>query len=213
MGKPERLLSLLASLGFGLAATCCVILWFHYEPKRNFDNVAFVAPVVGDVTVGMLALTLFGGPLHVIFDLSLFFVQACPPCRIGGYFDKHCPSAHNKCWLWIGAHVAFFITMAALSLAIDVALVRASIADGDGNDEDITTNVKHYSFLLMYLMEVFVANFVVFPLGSFTMFTGVLGCCGRIPGLGGRPYQVRKHKRMLERQAKQGAKIANKCSI
>jgi hypothetical protein len=164
---------------------------------------------MGNVTVGALALLLFSGPLHVIFDLSIYFVQACPPCRVGGFFDNYLPAAHQRCWLWIGAHVAFFITIAALSLAINVMFIRASIADGDGNDQDITTTPEHYSFLLLYLLEIFVSNFVAFPIGTFTVFSGVLGC-GRIPGLGGRPYQVRKHQRMLERQAKLEAKKTKK---
>lgn len=201
LGKRERTLNLLATLAFGLAATCCVVLWFDNNPNRNFDNVAFPLPFYGDVTVGMLALILFGGPLHVMFDLSLYFVQACPPCRTGGIFDKYLPDAHQKCWLWIGAHVAFLITIASLSLAINVMLVRASIADGDGSSGNISTNLKHYHFVLLYMVEVVVANFVVFPIGTFTMFSGVLGC-GVIPGIGGRPYQVRKHQLMLERQAK-----------
>lgn len=203
LGTPERVMNLIASLAFGLAATCSVVLWFHYEETRDFNNVAFSVPGTNtNVTVGMLALVLFGGPLHVLFDLSVYFVQACPPCRVGGVFNSF-PTAFQKCWLWIGAHVAFLITAASFSLAINVMLIRASINDGDGNDEDITTRPEHYTFMLLYLLEVFVANFIVFPIGTFTMFSGVLGCCGRIPGLGGRPYQVRKHQRTLERKALQ----------
>ena len=42
LGRRERIFNLLSSLAFGLAATCCVILWFYYQgDKRNFDNVAF----------------------------------------------------------------------------------------------------------------------------------------------------------------------------
>jgi hypothetical protein len=202
LGPTERVMNLVASLAFGLSATCCVFLWFHYEEERDFNNVAFTVPGVDkNVTVGMLALIFCGGPLHVVFDLSIYFLQACPPCRAGGIFASF-PTC-QKFWLWLGAHMAFLVTIASLSLAINTMLVRASIADGDGDDEDITTRPQHYSFMLMYLLEVVVANFVVFPIGTFTMFSGVLGC-GKIPGLGGRPYQVRKHERMLERQAKIG---------
>jgi len=203
LGKRERIMNLLSSLAFGLAATCCVVLWFHYEEDRDFDNVAFNFFGYYPITVGMLALLLFGGPLHVMFDLGLFFIQACPPCRAGGIFDQYLPAAHQKCWLWLGAHVAFLITTASLSLAITVMLIRASIED-DGTDEDITADLQSYSFLLLYVLEVVVANFVVFPLGTFIMFSGVLGC-GKVPGIGGRPYQEKKHQAMLERQRKAGA--------
>jgi hypothetical protein len=147
----------------------------------------------------MLALLLFSGPLHVIFDLSIYFLQACPPCRPGGFFETHnFPNFCQRFWLWVGTHLAFLITIASLALAVNVMLIRASF-NADGDDQDITFNYKHYSFLLLYCLEVFVANFVVFPIGTLTVFSGVLGCCGRIPGLGGRPYQVRAHQRRLER--------------
>jgi hypothetical protein len=199
LGKHERVMNLISSLAFGLAATCGVVLWFHYEEDRNFNRV-LVRLFGVDVTTGMLALLLFSGPLHVIFDLGIFFLQACPPCRAGGFFDKTCPSPHQKIWLWLGAHLAFLVTVGALSLAINVMIIRASIED-DGDDGDVTTDIRHYWFLLYYVLEVVVANFVVFPLGTFTMFSGILGC-GRVPGIGGRPYQVRKYERLMARKQK-----------
>lgn len=204
LGRRERVLNLLSSLAFGLAATCSVVLWFYYEEDRNFDNVAFSCLGYYDVTVGMLALLLFSGPLHVMFDLGLFFLQACPPCRTGGLFERW--PALSKVGLWAGAHLAFLITTASLSLAILVMIIRASIAENDGNDENVATDPKHYSFLLLYLLEVFLANFVVFPMGTFTVFSGVLGCNGRLPGIGGRPYQVRKHQALVKRQRRKNQK-------
>lgn len=191
----------MASLAFGLAATCSVVLWFHYEENRTFDNLAFTIPLLRyDVSVGMLALLLFSGPLHVVFDLSIYFLQACPPCRVNGLFEQYnFPAWHQQCWLWLGTHVAFLVTVGSMALAVNVALIRASIAD-DGDGVDITYKVQHYDFMLLYMLEVVVANFVVFPMGTFTVFSGVLGCCGRIPGLGGRPYQVRRHQRFLDSQ-------------
>jgi hypothetical protein len=69
--------------------------------------------------------------------------------------------------------------------------------------------------MLYYLLEIVVANFIAFPIGTFTMFSGVLGCCGRIPGLGGRPYQVRKHQRrqQLEEKRKQQQQLVELQSI
>jgi hypothetical protein len=197
LGSSERIVNLLASLAFGLAATCLVVLWFFYEDERDFDDVAFSIFGYMDVTVGMLALMLFSGPLHVLFDLSMYFLQACPPCRVDGFFDRHFPSAHQTFWLWIGKHLAFLITAASMALAFTVMLIRASV-DSGGDGDDISLHVKSYDFLLLYLLEIFVSNFVAFPIGTFTVFSGVLGCCGRLPGLGGRPYQVRKHQRMLD---------------
>jgi hypothetical protein len=135
LGSSERIVNLLASLAFGLAATCLVVLWFFYEDERDFDDVAFSIFGYMDVTVGMLALMLFSGPLHVLFDLSMYFLQACPPCRVDGFFDRHFPSAHQTFWLWIGKHLAFLITAASMALAFTVMLIRASVdSGGDGDD-------------------------------------------------------------------------------
>lgn len=181
---------MIASLSFCLAATCSVVLWFFYEEDRSFDAEVFQLPFHGPiVTQGMIALMLFGAPLQTAFDLSMFFLQACPLCR-GSFF----PDPVSRLFLWLGTHLAFLITVGALALAINVMLIRASILD-DGDDAGVTYKLKHYNFMLYYFLQIFAANFVVFPLGTFTVFSGVLGCCGRIPGLGGRPYQVRKHRR------------------
>jgi len=212
LDRQARILNLLSSLAFGLAATCSVVLWFYYEEDRDFNNVAFTCFGYYNVTVGMLMLLVFSGPLHVMFDLGLFFIQACPPCRHGGLMENF-PDGFKKFWLWAGAHVAFLITIASLSLAILVMLVRASIAEEDGDDQNIATNPSDYSFLFLYILEVFVANFIVFPIGTFTMFSGVLGCNGRLPGLGGRPFQVRKHEAMLEKQRKKKAMASGADSL
>jgi hypothetical protein len=203
LGVGERILNLTSSLAFGLAATCSVVLWFQYNEKRNFDNVAFSLFGYQDITVGMLALLLFSGPLHVIFDLSIYFLQACPPCRPGGCCEAYrCPDCFQRFFLWTGAHLAFLITIASLALAVNVMLIRASVVD-DGDDQDITFYWKNYSFLLLYGLEVVVANFIAFPICTFIVFSGVLGCCGRVPGLGGRPYQVRAHQRRKKRTLRQ----------
>lgn len=228
LGRWERILNLASSLAFGLAATCCVFIWFYYHDMPSaadgngnaeesssafhFNDVIFTIPLfVGgkefNVTLGILVLLAFSGPLHVLFDLSIYFLQACPPCRPHGFFDRHSPhifpKIHQQVWLWIGTHAAFLITVSSLLLAIQVTLMRASLNEGDGDDEDLSYSVENYSFMLYYLLEIFVANFVAFPLATFTVFSGVLGCCGRVPGLGGRPYQVRKHERLLQRQEQQ----------
>jgi hypothetical protein len=145
---------------------------------------------------------IYSGPVHVVFDLGVFFLQSCPPCRTGGFCEKqlHLPNWHQKCWLWLGTHLAFIVSIASTSLAIHVMLIRASVAEHDGDDSDISFDIQSYSFLLLYLLEVFMTHFVAFPLCTFTVFSGVLGCCGRLPGLGGRPYQVRKHAEKRKKQ-------------
>lgn len=56
----------------------------------------------------------------------------------------------------------------------------------DGTRLDST----RFSFLLAYSLELVFALFVFYFLTSTVFFSGILGC-GRIPILGGRPYELR----------------------
>lgn len=198
LGLSERIINLLASLAFGLSATCCVVLWFFYHKGTDFEK-TFIELFGFEISVGMISVFAFSGPLHVAFDIGIFFLQSCPPCRIGGILYDWLPESHKRCWLWVGSYLASLLALAAVALAINVTLVRASIEE-DGNGDNVTMMPQHYFFVLLYCAEVVVANFVAFPICSFIIFSGVLGCCGIIPGLGGRPYQVKKWERLQERK-------------
>jgi hypothetical protein len=59
-GKGERILNLIASLSFGLAATCCVVLWFHRNGiERDFNYVLVNFFGLINITSGMAALFTF----------------------------------------------------------------------------------------------------------------------------------------------------------
>ena len=204
-GKRERIVNLAASLAFGLAAASGVVLYYFYE-NEDMNEVVFSAYGF-DISQGMISLMIIGGPIHVAFDLGVWFLQACPPCRTGGVLTSHLPESQQKCCLWIGAHVAIEITILSLALTVYVVILRASVED-DGDIDGVSTGIDDYAFIASYLMEVLVVNFIMFPLCTFTVFSGVLGC-GRIPGIGGRPYQVRKWKRMQAQKKQKGAKTAN----
>ena len=194
LGKPERILNLLSSLAFGLAATCSAVLWFYNEADQDFNSPVFSMFGLFNVTEGMLALLVLGGPSHVLFDIGLFFLQACPPCRPGGFLENWPRLA--KVGLWFGAHLAFLLTITCLTLAIMVALMRASVAENDGDDENLAKNPKCYSFMLVYCLEVVVANFVAFPICVLIVFSTL------------RPFQVRKHQALLEkRRRKSGTAV------
>ncbi len=98
-------------------------------------------------------------------------------------------------------------------------LLRASIEyKGEGsNSEQVTESIRNnelyeiefedkrsFRFLLGYLVEFVLALFVYYPIAVTILFSGVLGCNGRIPVLGGRPREMKKEKRyeMSKRQPK-----------
>jgi len=51
-------------------------------------------------------------------------------------------------------------------------------------------DASEFKFLVGYCIELVLALFVYYPIGGTIFFAGWLGCCGRIPLLGGRPYEV-----------------------
>lgn len=57
-GKGERILNLISTLAFGLAAASCVVLWFQYE-ERDFNNVLVTLFNSINITSGMVALFVF----------------------------------------------------------------------------------------------------------------------------------------------------------
>ena len=98
-------------------------------------------------------------------------------------------------------------------------LLRASIEyTGEGsNSEQVAESIRNnelyeiefedkrsFKFLLGYLVEFVLALFVYYPIAVTILFSGVLGCNGRIPVLGGRPREMKKEKRyeMSKRQPK-----------
>jgi hypothetical protein len=60
-----------------------------------------------------------------------------------------------------------------------------------------------YEFLLSYGVEMILALFLFYPLLETILFTGILGCCGYIPIIGGRPFEVRQHTKQQQQQKQQ----------
>jgi hypothetical protein len=54
---------------------------------------------------------------------------------------------------------------------------------------------KSFYFLFGYIIEFVLAVFIYGPIMLTVVFTGVLGCNGRIPVLGGRPREMAKEQR------------------
>jgi len=186
----DRIVCLLASISFGIAETSIVVLMFYYEGE-DMDKLMFTVPnffgeSVG-ISQGMIALWTLGGAMHSIFDLTIWHITACSCCQTGG-----CLSICG-CWSWMGGRIAFMITIVTIAVAAVVIIEHATITareetfpDRDGVVENIVL-----SLVMAYLLQLFLALFIYFPLIGTVMFSGVLGC-GRLPLLGGRPREVRQ---------------------
>ena len=83
----------------------------------------------------------------------------------------------------------------AEKLAEDLVDAGRGGANDDGESSSTTSSKGSYrfSFLVGYAIELVVALFIFYFFTSTVFFSGLLGC-GRIPILGGRPYELWREK-------------------
>ncbi len=205
MGFQERLVMLFGSIAIGLTISNFTYIWFlknEYSVKVKVMTFTLKGlPEIG-ITKLMLVLWTLGSFLHTLFDLLLWHLKACTICRYRGRID-------NRLLKW-GRVVGLFIVMITVGAGGYAVLLRASI-EYDGEDsvadqveESILSNElygiqyddkRDFGFLAGYLIEFLLALFVYYPLAITILFSGVLGCGGRVPILGGRPREMKKEER------------------
>ena len=201
----ERCIILLGSIAIGLLISNLIYLWFVEANFGMNDPVLSLGPN-GSLAITKLMVTLWtlGSFLHTVFDLSIWHIKACTLCR----FFSVVSDRAVKC----GRSTGVTIVMTTLAFATYLVLLRASedfkamngangTDTGDEGDDSFFHSVvlgggaKYFEFLLGYFVEFILAVFVYSPLILTVVFTGILGCDGRIPVLGGRPREVAKEQR------------------
>lgn len=203
----ERLLVLLGSISFAMVATNIGYLWDWYDgDDLDFDPKAVVyswnVPPFGttlDITYGTMILWTFGSTLHSLFDVLVWNLSACACCHPGGRFAKSGIAA--KCQD-IGSYSLIPFVLGLFGLAGYSSYLRFfsgnSALEEEYGDDAINNwtegKLGRYSFLVRFGIELALAWFVFFPILSTIFFSGILGCRGRIPFLGGRP----RDKRLVE---------------
>ncbi len=159
------------------------------------------------VTKVMITLWTLGSFLHTVFDLGLWHMKACTLCRYGGLVDEKLAR--------MGRLVGLFIVMVVMGVGGYAVLLRATLDyKGEGSvSEEVEESIKNneiydvdvedkrsFRFLLGYLVEFVLALFVYYPIAVTILFSGVLGCKGRIPVLGGRPREMKKEQIYLQKK-------------
>ena len=169
------------------------------------------------VTKAMVVLWTVGGGLHALFDNTVWFLTACVCCLPGQ------PLGHLERFRKYGSYltiVAVVLCTAASTLVVvfRAAAARSSsaVTSGSGasssseaafdptggllDDASLDLNVARdpsaYDFLIGYAVELALALVVYNPLVGTVLFSGILGC-GRIPILGGRPYELDAERRRM----------------
>jgi hypothetical protein len=205
IGLAQRLVILIGSISFGLAATNIIYLFYHiYDGADGTVVDVDLDDTVGfEITYEMIALWTLGGLLHSLIDLGVWHLQACACCLPGGCCGSFGFLRKLGGALTVVLATVFFV------LAIIVVIMRANYeTNQSANLTELAQMQLHrietFSFLMGYGVELFLAYFFYYPLVATVMFSGVLKpllCC-----LGGRPGAVAALK---EQKKKQAAKAAD----
>ena len=144
-------------------------------------------------------------------------MKACTLCRYKGGSS----GIDDRLIRW-GRVAGLFIVMIAMGVGGYAVLLRASIEyQGEGSVADeVSSSIvnseiyniefedkRSFRFLLGYLVEFVLALFVYYPIAVTILFSGVLGCGGRVPLLGGRPREVKRERRYEEKKKQRASKI------
>jgi len=205
----HRLYILLASVSFGLAATNCIYLYyvFHDEEmdkmlieisleEMNHLNIHKLETL--EVTYGMVALWTFGGALHSVFDICMWYLSACA-CFLSG---ASC-SNRGRCQV-IGSYIVIAVAAVFVALALFIVFMRAAYdrrlrlaEEGIMLQEfewEELGRIKNFSFLIGYAIELVLVYLAYYPFFITLLFTGILPCIGR-------PKELEKQNR--ERKARE----------
>ena len=208
----QRLIILIGSIASGLAITNIVFLWFTLDQEQSMNDVLFEMTILPnstaiqsefqsiEVTRGTAVLWTLGSMSHSMFDLTIWYVSACSCCRPGGVCSTF------GCLRHCGSYLVVGVVMIVVAMATLVVVWRAAEETRTQYEEEKEElaldddaypawgeirGVSSFSFLVNYAVEVCLAMMLYFPLFGTILFSGILGC-GRLPMLGGRPYEVRK---------------------
>jgi len=201
------------------------IFYLFYLWNEEFDQIVMSITLdsgeVYTLTTGMLLLWTLGGGIHASFNLSMWYIAACSCCRAGGCCEARacCPS--------FGKHLIRGVVLMIVFMTVLVILMRIAIGNYAGTDtlDDTATNnvtdsnaldfffteeawdfsvegTEEFHFVLAYLVQMVLSLFVYYPIFATVLMSGVLGCNGKVPLLGGRPYEVAQFKRKQQRISK-----------
>ncbi len=211
----ERLVILFGSIAIGLTISNMTYLYFIHNDygadeeifSLNSRHSKYTGIPEISVTKVMITLWTLGSFLHTVFDLGLWHMKACTICRYGGLVDDKLAR--------MGRLVGLFIVLVVMGVGGYAVLLRATLEyEGEGSvSEEVAQSIQNseiydldiedkrsFKFLLGYLVEFILALFVYYPIAVTILFSGVLGCNGRVPVLGGRPREIKKERLHLQKK-------------
>lgn len=214
IGIGQRIIILIGSISFGLAATNLVYLFYKINQNANGTVIRFEtndnnyddSEPAYEITYEMVALWTVGSLLHSLIDLGVWHLSACSCCL---------PGACCSCCGWLrtfGRYITITLAGIFVALATSAVIMRANFEESIAEDGTSTTNslnalteleveVESFSFLTGYFVELTLVYFVYYPIMATVFFSGAVRPC--IPCIGGRPKEI-------ERQYNEKFKVENK---
>lgn len=218
-----RVVALIGSIMFGLAITNMIYLAFVFT-DQDYDQSYVAVPQngvtsrneyvegsVSELTLsnGNIALWTLGGVLHAMYDNVIWALAAWNwNGDLKGRLASYQSMTRN---VLVILCVLVAVAMSTLAGCIRAALDRdgvdrSAVKSGGLADDAVELfeidTANDFEFMIAYLVEIILTMFVWYFVIGFVLFTGVLGC-GKIPVLGGRPFDLLTEER--ERQALEGS--------
>jgi hypothetical protein len=211
----ERIIVLLSSMSFALVAINVYYIWWGFneyvipdenaagfDPYQQWYSVTIFGTTYA-ITEGTVVLWTVGGIVHSIWDFTVWQMAACACCHPGGRCYDSCGFCSRRC-NDLGSYILIPIVLSVMALAIFSSYLRThhtEIQEEAPNNDDLYNNMTggslgQFSFIVKYFVELILAYLLYFPLFGTIMFSGILGCSGRIPILGGRP----RDKAMVDKE-------------
>lgn len=209
--------------GFGATTNVTALASNEQYPPLDASSTAMGEDDI-EITQGMLVLWTVGGGLHALFDNTVWYLSACICCLS----RKPLFAKFQKC----ATYCLVLLILTLTGVATLAVLLRTTLEEEAQQFQDdvvvveigttveatsfapeptamITEEVRkirffhfeRYEYLVSYVAEFFLALFVYYPLVGTFFFSGIMGC-GKIPLLGGRPYEVQVEKRQEMRRVR-----------
>lgn len=204
VGIGNRIVILLGSISFGLAATNFIYLFYQLYDDAN--GIIFTiqtgddmgSPTYFSLTYEMVMVWTLGSCLHSILDLCIWHLTACACCMPGA-----CLSCLG-CLRTLGPLVTIVISATFVISGIVSVIMRANYdaGQGDGTLNGLTgfkVEVQSLSFLMGYFVELGLVYFLYYPIMATVFFSGAIRTF--FPCIGGRPKEI-------ERQMNEKKKLA-----
>jgi hypothetical protein len=164
-----------------------------------------------NITEGMILLWTVGGIFHAVFDVTVWFMTACVCCLPGQRLERFYK------YKWCGNYFVVLAVVACTAIATLSVLVRASLATEASVNSDVNVtgvdsaglvddniqldpandSKEAFKYLLSYAVELALALLVYYPIVGTIFFSGILGC-GKVPILGGRPYEMAQEQKLRD---------------